>query len=63
MKQGTVSVIAGAHSPIHSLVVLVAWCKLYRRPPAFWEFVCILIHDWGHWGTQYLDNYDEKKAH
>ena len=63
MKQGTVSVLFGAHSPVHSLIVLVAWTKLYHRFPAFWQFVCILIHDWGHWGTQYLDNYEEKKTH
>ena len=63
MKQGTVSVLVGAHSPVHSLVVLAAWCRLYRRLPALWELVCILVHDWGHWGTQYLDDYEAKKAH
>jgi hypothetical protein len=25
--------------------------------------VCIIIHDWGHWGTNYLDNLDEKHDH
>ncbi len=63
MKQGTVSVLVGCHSPIHSMVVYVAWCKLYHRPPNPWETACIFIHDIGHWGKQYLDNYDEKKRH
>lgn len=63
MKQGTASVLFGAHSLIHSLIVAVAWAKLYHRPPKLWELVCIGLHDIGHWGTQYLDNYEEKKTH
>lgn len=57
------SVLFGCHSPMHSLVVLIAWVKLYHRLPKFWELICIAIHDLGHWGTQYLDNYEEKKKH
>ena len=63
MKQGTISVLFGCHSIIHSLVVIVAWRKWYGRWPKAWQIVCILIHDIGHWGKQYLDNYDEKKKH
>ncbi len=63
MKQGTWSVLAGCHSPVHSLFVLVAWLKLYHRLPTFWQIVCIFLHDIGHWGKDYLDNYDEKKRH
>lgn len=63
MKQGTVSVLVGCHSPIHSLVVLVAWHKLYKEWPKWWQIVCILLHDIGHWGKNYLDDYDEKKKH
>ncbi|KKL74497.1 hypothetical protein LCGC14_2064290 [marine sediment metagenome] len=63
MTQGTVSVLFGCHSPIHSLVVLVAWVKLYHRLPSFWQIVCIFIHDIGHWGKQYLDDYEAKKRH
>lgn len=63
MKQGTVSVLFGCHSPVHSLMVLIAWRKLYRRWPAFWQLVCIFLHDIGHWGKDYLDNYEEKQAH
>ena len=63
MKQGTISVLVGCHSPVHSLVVLVAWRKLYRRWPAWWQVVCIFLHDIGHWGKQYLDDYEAKKKH
>ena len=63
MKQGTASVLFGCHSFFHSMLVAVAWTQLYRRPPKPWELVCIVVHDWGHWGTQYLDNFDEKKLH
>ena len=63
MKQGTISVLVGCHSQIHSLVVLVAWVRLYHRLPSFWQLVCILIHDIGHWGKQYLDDYEAKKRH
>lgn len=63
MKQGTITVIFGCHSPIHSLLVLIAWIKLYRQPPNWWQIICILLHDIGHWGKNYLDNYEEKKQH
>jgi len=63
MKQGTLSVLYGCHSSVHSLVVLVAWCKLYHHFPSLWQLVCIFIHDIGHWGKQYLDDYEEKKRH
>ncbi len=63
MKQGTASVLFGCHSCIHSLVVIVAWKQLYGRYPKWWQVGCILLHDIGHWGKNYLDNYDEKKRH
>ncbi len=63
MKQGTVSVLIGCHSVIHSLIVLVAWVRLYGKFPVWWQIVCILLHDVGHWGKNYLDNYEEKKQH
>uniref|UniRef100_A0A6H1ZWY2 Putative HD domain-containing protein n=1 Tax=viral metagenome TaxID=1070528 RepID=A0A6H1ZWY2_9ZZZZ len=63
MKQGTVSVIFGCHSVGHSLLVLVAWRRLYRQWPAWWQVVCILLHDIGHWGKDYLDDYEQKKKH
>lgn len=63
MRQGTISVLFGCHSFMHSIVVYVAWCKLYHRPPSFWETGCIILHDIGHWGKDYLDDYDQKKRH
>ncbi len=63
MKQGTASVLFGCHSFIHSIVVYVAWCKLYHSLPNFWETGCIILHDIGHWGKNYLDDYELKKRH
>lgn len=63
MKQGTVSVLFGAHSIIHSLLVVVAWRRLYKHFPCSWELVCIFLHDIGHWGKDYLNDYEEKRHH
>lgn len=63
MKQGTISVLVGCHSVIHSILVLRAWRHLYGRWPAFWQFLCIFIHDIGHWGRDYLNDYEQKKVH
>lgn len=63
MKQGTVSVLFGCHSLVHSLLVVVAWWKLYHSLPNWWELICILIHDIGHWGKDYLDDYESKRKH
>lgn len=63
MKQGTVSVLFGCHSPVHSILVLCAWRKLYGRWPCAWQIVCIFLHDIGHWGTDYLNNHEAKKDH
>mgnify|MGYP001558965759 CR=1 FL=1 len=63
IKQGTISVILGAHSPIHSLLVLLSWKRLYGKWPKFWQVVCIFLHDIGHWGKDYLDSYDQKFVH
>ena len=63
MKQGTWSVLLGCHSVIHSIVVIVAWRKLYGSFPGWWQIGCILLHDIGHWGKDYLDDYELKKRH
>ena len=63
MKQGTVSILIGCHSPIHSILVVISWYKIYHRVPKPWELVCIFLHDVGHIGTSYLVNYDEKRQH
>jgi len=64
MSQGTKSILFGCHNPIiHTICVARAWKKLYGHWPAWWQFVCIVIHDIGHWGLDYLDNYELKKQH
>ena len=63
MKQGTISVLFGCHSIIHSFLVLIAWRKLYGSWPEFWQVVCIFLHDVGHIGLNYLDIFELKKKH
>ena len=63
MKQGTISVLFGCHSVIHSILVLRAWRMLYNKRPAPWQVMCICIHDIGHWGLDYLDDFEQKKQH
>lgn len=62
-KQGSVSVLFGCHSPIHSFLVVLAWRKLYKKFPSWWQVCCIFLHDIGHWGLNYLDDYELKKKH
>jgi hypothetical protein len=63
MKQGTVSVLFGCHSVFHSALVLLSWKRLYGQWPAAWQTVCIFLHDVGHVGLDYLDDYQQKKDH
>lgn len=63
MKQGTISVLFGCHSIIHSVLVMLAWRKLYHAWPKPWQVVCIILHDIGHWGKDYLDHPEKKKEH
>jgi len=62
-SEGTVSVLFGCHSVIHSFIVLAAWYKLYGKMPKCWQIVCIFLHDIGHYGLDYLSNLDHKKKH
>lgn len=63
MSQGTISILFGCHSVIHSLLVVLAWKKLYKSWPKFWQVVCIFLHDIGYFGLNYLDNKHEKAIH
>lgn len=63
MREGTVSVLVGCHSPIHSILVVRSWIKLYGRWPRPWELGCIFLHDVGHWGLDYLSNPNLKYRH
>jgi len=56
MTVGTKSLLFGVHQFIwHPLTVLFAWLYLYRSFPNWRELVCIVIHDWGYWGSSNMD--------
>ena len=63
VSEGTVSILIGCHSLFHSLLVLISWVKLYHSLPKFWEFCCILVHDIGHVGKDYLTDNQFKEIH
>ena len=60
MKTGTKSILFGVHQFFwHPFTVLIAWVYLYRSFPTWKELVCIVIHDWGYW---FCDNMDDLKG-
>lgn len=62
LKVGTKSLLFGVHQIIwHPITVLVAWIKLYGRP-TWKELICIIIHDWGYWGSPNMDG-EEGERH
>lgn len=63
MKQGTMSVLFGCHSVIHSLLVWRSWRIVHGKWPKPWQVMCIFLHDIGHCGRDYLDDYEQKKHH
>jgi hypothetical protein len=63
VSQGTISVLCGSHSVVHSVLVMRAWRRLYGKWPKPWECVCILLHDVGHIGKNYLDDVEQKNQH
>ena len=63
MTEGTKSVLFGCHSIIHSLYVLKAWRILHKKWPEWWQVICILFHDIGYLGKNYLSNLEDKKEH
>lgn len=63
MKQGTISVLFGCHSIVHSWLVIRSWKILYSKWPKPWQIICILLHDIGHWGKNYLSSAEEKRRH
>lgn len=63
MTSGTKSFLFGCHQFIlHPLFVTIAWKKYYKKFPNWREFICILIHDIGVFGINYL-NEGEKDGH
>lgn len=59
MTRGTKSILFGVHQFVwHPITVYLGWLYLYRKFPSFWMTVAIIIHDWGYWGCEKMD--DEK---
>jgi len=54
ISEGTKSILFGAHSPIHSILVTIAWYKVYGNWPTWKELICIFLHDIGYIGTNYI---------
>ncbi len=61
MKTGTKSLLFGVHQIFwHPITVLLAWIELYGFPN--WkECICIVIHDWGYWGSPNMDGVEGEK--
>jgi hypothetical protein len=58
MKTGQKSLLFGVHQFIwHPIIVWLAWWSLYGWP-TWKETVCIIVHDWGYWFCEHMD--DEK---
>lgn len=63
MRVGTKSLIFGVHQVLwHPITVWIAWVKLYGVWPSWKETVCIVIHDWGYWGSPNMDG-EEGERH
>jgi len=56
MKIGTRTILFGVHQFVwHPVTVWLAFHKLYRRWPSWWETVGIVCHDLGYWGRSDID--------
>jgi hypothetical protein len=56
MNVGTKSLLFGVHQFLwHPFTVILAWHRLFSRWPSFDEFVAIMVHDWGYWGSPNMD--------
>lgn len=57
MKTGTKSLLFGIHQFIwHPIAVALAWRALYSKWPNWRESICIIVHDWGYWGCDKMDD-------
>lgn len=54
ITEGTKSWLFGCHSFIHSILIIRAWKHLYKSYPSFKECICIMLHDIGYCGKNYL---------
>lgn len=56
MKVGTKSLLFGVHNFIwHPFTVWLAWIYLYKQLPSWKDLICIIVHDWGYWGSPNID--------
>jgi hypothetical protein len=62
MKTGTKSLLFGVHQFIwHPITVYIAWIWINKSLPNWKETVCIIIHDWGYWGKDNMDDEEGEK--
>lgn len=62
MKIGTRSILFGVHAFWwHPLVVLLAWFRLYKSFPKWWQLIAIFCHDLGYWGLPNIDGPEGKQ--
>lgn len=56
MNVGTKSVLFGVHQFLwHPVSVYLAFRRVHRRLPSWWETVGIICHDLGYWGCSDMD--------
>jgi len=62
MTEGTKSYLIGCHQFfLHPLWVLLAWRIHFKRWPKLWQIICIVLHDIGICGRDYLSG--DKNGH
>lgn len=56
MRVGTKSVLFGVHQFLwHPITVALAFRRVHRRLPSWWEAIGIVFHDIGYWGCVNID--------
>jgi len=61
MKTGLRSYLVGMHNPIlHTIVIVIAWIRMYHGLPSFKELICIMLHDVGYIKQATIDSPDDK---
>lgn len=57
IRRGSLSLLIGVHQIFwHPVTVWRAWRFLYGKRPNLRETFCILIHDFGYWGCENMDD-------
>lgn len=56
MNVGTKSLLFGVHQFFwHPITVVRAFKRVHGFWPTFDELICIIVHDWGYWGSPNMD--------